>query len=280
MKKNNPTVENTPFDHICKKDEQGYEYWWAKDLGKLLGYTKYADFLPVINKAKIACSNSGCRIEDHFQEAAEVRPVNNGARRRFNSVKLSRYACYLTILNADPAKEPVAMGQAYLVMQSRGQELLKAEKYQGLKTEEQKRLLLRRELSRHNLILASLARKAGIVAPADFAIFHNHGYMGLYGGLDTTDIRARKGLSKNQNILDYMGSTELSANLLRVKHTEEQLKKQKADSVAKAGQLHFEAGQHVRHAMVQLGGITPEELPAAQDIHQIGTGKRKGKRKP
>ena len=270
-------IESSPFDKIRKTDDQNNEYWLAEDLGRILGYEKDSDFAPVINRAKIACGRSGYPPEDHFKEIAETTTDSKGRRKKSDRIRLSRYACYLAILNADPARETVAMGQTYLVMQARAQELQKTAAFNALKTEEQKRLLLRGELSRHNLILASLARKAGIVAPSDFAIFHNHGYMGLYGGLDAKEIRAKKGLPKDENILDHMGSAELSANLLRVKQAGKQLRKLKASSAYEAERIHFEAGQRVRRALIQLGGIAPEELPVVQDIRQIESVSKKGK---
>lgn len=269
MKKATREAAQAPFMQIRKTDENRHEFWWAKDLARLLGYEKYSDFLPVIQRAKAACTNSGYNADDHFQDALEVRPAGNGSRRKFQSVRFSRYACYLAIINADPSKEAVAMGQTYLVAQLRALELQQSEAYHKLRSEALKRMYLRDELAKENLALAALARRCGVVAPEDFAIFHNHGYMGLYAGLDARAIRDGKGLPEGENILDHMSSEELSANLLRVKQAQLLLHPGKIKGAAKAGEAHFAAGQKVRQTIIRMGGTAPEDLPAAEDIRQL-----------
>jgi DNA-damage-inducible protein D len=189
---------------------------------------------------------------------------------------LSRYACYLVVQNADPGKEIVALGQTYFAIQTRRQELT------DQATEADRRLLLREEMKLHNVKLAGAAKDVGVVEPIDYAIFQNHGYMGLYGGLDMRAIHSRKGLRKSQQILDHMGSTELAANLFRATQTEEKLRREKIRGKARANQAHREVGAKVRQTIKELGGTMPEDLPAAESIKRLESQKRKkvNKQKP
>ena len=163
--------------------------------------------------------------------------IGSGASREIEDIKLSRYACYLIVQNADPSKEVVAVGQTYFAVQTRIQEIQQMEAYNRLATEEEKRLFLRNELSRHNTQLAAATKNAGVVQPVDYAIFQNHGYKGLYGGLDAKAIHARKGRKKSQQILDHMGSTELAANLFRATQTEEKLRRENTKGKTAANQM-------------------------------------------
>jgi DNA-damage-inducible protein D len=214
------------FEQIRRVDENGNEFWSGRDLGKVLEYSEYRHFIPVIEKAKEACKNSGQLIENHFEEMLDMVNIGSGAVREVQSVKLSRYACYLIVQNADPSKEIVATGQTYFAIQTRIQEIRQMDEYTRLKSEEEKRLFLRNELKTHNLQLAEAAKDAGVIEPIDYAVFQNHGYKGLYGGLDAKGIHNHKGLKKSQNILDHMGSTELTANLFRATQTEEKLRRE------------------------------------------------------
>ena len=190
-------------------------------------------------------------------------------------VKLSRYACYLIVQNADPSKEIVATGQTYFAIQTRLQEIRQMDEYNRLTTEEEKRLFLRNEMKTHNTQLAEAAKDAGVIEPVDYAIFQNHGYMGLYGGLDAKGIHHRKGLKKSQNILDHMGSTELSANLFRATQTEEKLRRENIKGKGKANQTHFEVGKKVRQTIKELGGTMPEHLPTEESIKKIENKEKK-----
>ena len=207
------------FKSIKHIDENGIEYWTSRNLWKILEYNEYRNFLPVIEKAKIACKNSGQKIEDHFVDINEMVTIGSGAERELDSIKLSRYACYLIVQNADPSKAIVAQGQTYFAIQTRIAEVQQMKEYQELSSEEEKRLFLRAEMLKHNSQLASAAKDAGVIDSKDYAIFQNYGYKGLYGGLSAKDIHARKGLKKSQKILDHMGSTELAANLFRATQT-------------------------------------------------------------
>ena len=261
------------FEQIKKNDEKGNEYWTARQLAKVLEYSEYRHFLPVIERAKEACTNSGQQVADHFEDILEMVDIGSGAKREIDNVKLSRYACYLIVQNADPSKEVVALGQTYFAVQTRLQELQQMEAYNRLTSEDEKRLFLRNEMTKHNTELAAAAKNAGVIEPVDYAIFQNHGYMGLYGGLDAKAIHKRKGLKKSQQILDHMGSTELAANLFRATQTEEKLRRENIKGKHKANQTHYEVGKKVRQTIKELGGTMPENLPVADSIRKLEKGK-------
>jgi DNA-damage-inducible protein D len=263
------------FNDIRCTDADGTEFWTARLLGKLLGYAEYRNFQPVIEKAKEACRNSGHDPADHFEDILEMVPIGSGARRQMESVALSRYACYLIVQNADPAKPIVAEGQTYFAIQTRRQELADQGQDFDKLAEAEKRLLLREELRRHNRQLVDAAKGAGVETTIDYAIFQNHGYRGLYGGLDAQGIHRKKGLKRSQKILDHMGSTELAANLFRATQTEDRLRKDGIKGKQRANQTHFEVGQKVRKAIADIGGTMPEELPPAESIKKLEQGKRK-----
>jgi DNA-damage-inducible protein D len=250
---------NNLFEQIKQTDENRNEFWSARDLSKVLEYSEYRHFLPVIERAKEACTNSGQQVADHFEDILEMVNIGSGAKRKTESVKLSRYACYLIVQNADPGKEVVALGQTYFAVQTRLQEIRQMDDYNRLSTEDEKRLFLRNEMAKHNTQLAAAAKDAGVVEPIDYAIFQNHGYMGLYGGLDAKAIHKKKGLKKSQQILDHMGSTELAANLFRATQTEEKLKRENIKGKQKANQTHYEVGKKVRKTIQELGGTMPEK---------------------
>ena len=256
------------FEQIRHVDENGVEYWSAREMAKVLEYSEYRHFLPVIEKAKEACANSNNYPLDHFEDILEMVSIGSGA-------KLSRYACYLIVQNADPGKEVVANGQTYFAVQTRIAEIKQMDEYNRLTSEEEKRLFLRNELARHNSQLADAAKNAGVVESRDYAIFQNHGYKGLYGGLDAKAIHARKGLKKSQKILDHMGSTELAANLFRATQTEEKLRRENIKGKTKANQTHYEVGKKVRQTIQELGGTMPEDLPVADSIKSLESKEKK-----
>lgn len=265
----------TTFESIKKIDDNGVEYWSSRDLWKVLGYTEYRHFLPVIEKAKIACQNSSQPISDHFEDILEMVVIGSGAERPLDSIKLSRYACYLTVQNADPGKTIVAQAQTYFATQTRIAEIQQMDAYNRLSSEDEKRLFLRNELAKHNSQLADAAKGAGVIEPRDYAIFQNHGYMGLYGGLGAKEIHERKNLKKSQKILDHMGSTELAANLFRATQTEEKLRRDHIIGKTKANRTHYEVGAKVRQTIKELGGTMPENLPVVESIKTIETKKKK-----
>ena len=264
----------TPFESIRRTNPTGNEFWSSRDFAKVLGYADYRNFQSVIESARTACINSGQRVEDHFVEVTDMIEVGKGAKRPAKSVMMSRYACYLVIQNADPSKEIVAQGQTYFAIQTRRQELSDEE------MEEQRRLAIRSELRTHNSQLADAAKDAGVIAPRDYAIFQNHGYIGLYGGLGAQDIHARKGLKKGEQILDHMGSTELAANLFRATQAEEKLRREKITGKANANKAHREVGAKVRQTIKELGGTMPEELPTVESIKKLESKAKNTLKKP
>jgi DNA-damage-inducible protein D len=266
--KNNKRLASV-FEQIKHTDENGNEFWSTRELSKVLEYSEYRHFLPVLARAKEACFKSKQSIIDHFEDILEMITTGKTAKREVESVKLSRYACYLIVQNADPNKEIVALGQTYFAVQTRLQEIRQMEEYNQLSTEDEKRLFLRNEMAKHNIQLAAAAKDAGVINPVDYAIFQNHGYKGLYGGLDAKAIHDKKGLKKGQQILDHMGSTELAANLFRATQTEEKLKREQIKGKQKANKTHFEVGEKVRRTIQEIGGEMPENLPATESIKKI-----------
>lgn len=265
------------FEDIKHINENGQEYWLARELQPVLEYAQWRNFAEAIERAKLACKNSGFDIEDHFADVSKTIDMPKGAHKDIPDYILSRYACYLIVMNGDPRKEIIAVGQTYFAVKTRQQELI--DNYDEL-SENQKRLAIRNEMKRHNIALADAAHNAGVVDPVDYAIFQNHGYMGLYGGLKAQDIRERKGLSKSQNILDHMGSTELAANLFRATQTEEKLRRDNIKGKNNANRTHYQVGVKVRKTIAELGGTMPENLPTPdKSISQIEREQKKEKKK-
>ena len=192
--------------------------------------------------------------------------IGSNAERQIDTVKMSRLACYLTVQNADPTKTIVAQAQTYFAIQTRRAEKLLDTPFTE---EEEKRLMLRGEMKRHNSRLASAAKESGVITNKDYGVFQNAGYKGLYGGLDQEDIHSRKGLKENQRILDHMGSTELAANLFRATQTEDKLRRDQIHGKSAANRTHFEVGQKVRETIKELGGTMPEDLPTPESIKRL-----------
>ena len=246
------------FENLKHINEYGQEFWYARELQPALEYSQWRYLKDAIERAKSACGNSGQIISDHFAHVRKMVDIGSNAKREVDDFALSRYACYLIVMNGDPRKEIIALGQTYFAVKTRQQELIAD--YERL-SEEQKRIAIRNEMKRHNSALAEAAHGAGVSKPLDYAIFQNYGYMGLYNGLKAKDIKERKGLSNNQDILDYMGSTELAANLFRATQTEEKLRREHIQGKNEANKTHYEVGKKVRQTIAELGGTMPEDLP-------------------
>lgn len=265
------------FESIKHINEYGEEYWLARELQPVLEYAQWRRFSDAIERAKLACKNSGFTVEDHFADVGKMVDIGSGAERQIDDVMLSRYACYLIVMNGDPRKEVIAIGQSYFAVKTRQQELI--DNYEQM-TEDQKRLAIRNEMIAHNKSLAEAAQMAGVIEPKDYAIFQNKGYQGLYGGLGAKEIHARKGLKKSQKILDHMGSTELAANLFRATQTDEKLRRENIQGKQAAYETHYEVGKKVRQTIKELGGTMPEDLPTPQkSIAQIEREQEKRKLK-
>ena len=255
------------FESIKHVNEYGNEFWYARELQSILEYTEWRNFQKLIEKAQTACENSDMAVDECFVEVNKTSPMPNGGVKLIDDYMLSRYACYLIVMNGDPRKEVIAVGQTYFAVKTRQQELI--DHYDEL-SEDQKRLAIRKEMKAHNKSLAEAAQKAGVIKSYDFAIFQNYGYQGLYGGLGAKEIHARKGLKENEQILDHMGSTELAANLFRATQTDEKLRRENIRGKEKANQTHYEVGRKVRQTIAELGGTMPEDLPTPEkSIRQI-----------
>lgn len=264
-------VAKHTFEGLRRYDQEHRECWSSRDFADVLGYEQYRNFEQVVAKARQACFNSGQKVEDHFVDITEMVEIGSGAQRAVKTTLLSRYACYLVIQNADPEKPAVALGQTYFAVQTRKQEL--AMLGQG---EDELRLHLRQELKTHNTLLAEAAKGAGVESPKDYAVFQNHGYQGLYGGLGQAQIHQRKGLKKSEKILDHMGSTELAANLFRATQAGEKLRREGIRGRVQANQTHYDVGKKVRQTIQELGGAMPEDLAPAESIKKVEAKKRKG----
>lgn len=255
------------FEDIKQVNEYGQEFWYARELQQVLEYSQWRRFKETIERAKTACEKSDYEISEHFAEVGKMVQLGSGAERQIEDIMLSRYACYLIVMNGDPRKEVISLGQTYFAVKTRQQELM--ENYNEL-SENQKRLSIRSELITHNKSLAEAAKMAGVEEGRDYAIFQNYGYKGLYGGLGAKDIQQRKGLKPSQKILDYMGSTELAANLFRATQTDDKLRREKITGKENANKTHYEVGKTVRKTIQELGGTMPEDLPTPdKSIKQI-----------
>ena len=253
--------EYKSFEQIKKIREDGTEYWYARELSGVLQYKKWENFSKVIERAKLACNNSGLKIEEHFPEVRKTIKMPKTAQKEVIDYELSRYACYLIVQNGDPRKEVIALGQTYFAIQTRRQEV--ADYFNQL-DEDNKRLVIRGDIKQWNQMLLEAAHNAGVITNEEYANFQNAGYMGLYGGLTVQDIHEKKKLKENEKILDFMGSTELIANLFRISQTEEKLKKDNIYGCSKATSTHYEVGYKVRKAIKDIGGTMPEDLPVPE----------------
>ena len=250
------------FESIKHINEYHSEYWTARELFKVLEYSEYRNFLPVLTKAKEACKNSGQDIHNHFVDVHEMVKLGSGGKREVENIHLSRYACYLIIQNSDPSKEVVALGQTYFAIQTRRQEKT------DQRIEDQKRTHLRGEVKKHNTSLAEAADNAGV---KKFGKFQNYGYKGLYDGFDAKDIHKIKKLKKSQKILDHMGSEELAANLFRATQADAKLRRENIQGEMNANLTHYRVGQKVRKTIDDLGGTMPEKLPSTDGIGKAKT---------
>ena len=249
--------EYKSFESIKQIRDDGIEYWLARELAPALDYLRWENFIKVINKAMIACKNSGHDVIYDFREVTKI--VKAGATSKsVKDYELSRYACYLIVQNGDPRKEVIALGQTYFAIQTYRQEV--ADTFNQL-DENNKRLVVRGNIKQWNQLLAEAAHNAGVITNEEFAIFQNAGYVGLYGGMDVQAIHNKKGLSVRDKILDFMGSEELIANLFRISQTESKLKRENIFGANEASNAHFQVGHEVRKAIERVGGIMPEDLP-------------------
>ena len=252
----NKNYSNRSFEDIKHIDENGIEYWYARELQVVLDYKEWRKFENVIKKAMEACENSGISAFEHFVGADKTIQMPKGATKKVKEYKLTRYACYIIAQNGDSRKEVIALAQTYFAIQTRKQEI--SEKEYSLLTEDEKRFYQRNLTKKGNYSLNQTAKNAGV---KNFDKFHNSGYKGLYNGETADDIAKRKGLRYREDILDNMGSDELIANLFRISQTEQKLKRDNIETEKDACNTHNKIGKIVRKAIKEAGGIMPEDLP-------------------
>ena len=252
LEKNN----NKTFEDIKHIDENGIEFWYARELMPILQYANWQNFEKIIEKAKISCKNSDISVFEHFIDVNKLSKRANNAEVIINDYKLTRYACYLIAQNGDSRKKVIALAQTYFAIQTRKQEISEKE-YSSL-TEDEKRFYQRDLTRKGNYSLNQTAKKSSV---KNFDKFHNAGYKGLYNGETADDIAKRKGLRYREDILDNMGSDELIANLFRISQTEQKLRKDNVKTEKEANETHYEVGKKVRKAIADIGGTMPEDLP-------------------
>ena len=249
-------INETIFESIKHVDDDGNEYWYARELQKVLEYTEWRKFVGVIKKAINSCKASNYVTSDHFVGADKMINLGKGGQRKVSDYKLSRYACYLIAQNGDSRKKVIALAQTYFAIQTRKHELLEQE-YNNL-TEDEKRIYQRNQARKGNYNLNKTAVNSGV---KDLARFHNAGYKGLYNGETANDIAKRKGLRYREDILDNMGSDELIANLFRISQTNQKLINDNVRGEGNANEVHYNVGKKVRNAIADIGGTMPEDLP-------------------
>ena len=243
------------FEEIKHIDENGREYWFARELQTILDYSQWRRFENVIDKAKETCINSNNNVSDHFVNVGKM--VNAGVSiKEITDYKLSRYACYLIAQNGDSRKKVISLAQTYFAVQTRKQEII--DKYYSDLPEDKKRLIIRNQIRNGNYSLNRTAVNSGVT---DLARFHNSGYKGLYNGETADDIAKRKGLRYREDILDNMCSEELAANIFRISQTDAKLKRENINSDLKSNIIHYEVGKKVRDTIKELGGTMPENMP-------------------
>lgn len=253
------------FENIKHIDENGIEFWYARELMEMLEYSKWGNFIKVIDKAKKSCENSNNIVFEHFADVGKTIKMPKNAKKTIDDMKLTRYACYLIAQNGDSRKRAIALAQTYFAVQTRKQEITRQE-YENL-SEDDKRLYTRQNVKDKNKYLFDTAKLAGV---KNYGKFNNYGYRGLYNGETAKDIANRKGISEKEDILDYMSSTELAANLFRITQTDEVLKNKNINNEDDACITHHKVGQAVRQTIRKIGGTMPEDLPTpAKSTKQI-----------
>lgn len=256
------TVGSKNFESLKRINPYGAEFWSARDLQPLLGYSQWRRFEDAIKRAKVSCRQSGNDPENHFAGAGKMVPLGSGSERTLDDYHLSRFACYLIAQNGDPRKPEIAAAQKYFAIQARRQELSDA------RAADIERLELRKQTSEEFKALSGAARQAG-VQDKMFGVFHDAGYKGLYGELGCDDIKVRKGILPKEQILDRMDTTELAANQFRMTQTRDKLARENIHYQHQAIQTHHQVGKEVRDAISRIGGTMPEDIPSAEPIREV-----------
>jgi DNA-damage-inducible protein D len=259
---NSLSLENQPFENLKHLNGHGAEYWSARDLQVLFGYSQWRRFEDAIRRAITSCGQSGNVPDHHFAGAGKMVDLGSGSAREIPDFHLSRFACYLIAQNGDPRKPEIALAQKYFAVQTRRMELSDS------LASDLERLETRKQTSEEFKSLSGAARNAG-VQNRMFGVFHDAGYKGLYGGLGTEAIKARKGISAKEQIMDRMDTTELAANQFRMTQTREKLAKERINTQETAIRTHQQVGKEVREAIKRIGGTMPEDIAPAEHIAEV-----------
>lgn len=257
--KNLPIARPKTFEELKQINHYGAEYWSARDLQPMLGYTQWRRFEDAIKRAITSCQQSGNEPGHHFAGAGKPIIGGKGAVQQVVDYHLSRFACYLIAQNGDPRKPEIANAQKYFAIQTRRQEV------SDILTADMERLEMRKQASEDFRALSGAARNAGVQNKM-FGVFHDAGYKGLYGGKGVEDIKKRKGIERRENLMDRMNATELAANQFRMTQTREKLQMENVKRQEQAIQTHKNVGQEVRDAIKRIGGTLPENIPPAEHI--------------
>ena len=257
-----PVRGNVSFEGLKKLNEHGAEYWSARELQPLLGYTQWRRFDDAVKRAMISCGQSGNNPDYHFAGAGKMVELGSSSVRTVEDYHLSRFACYLIAQNGDPRKPEIAEAQKYFAIQARRQEI------SDTLAADMERLEIRKQTSEEFKALSGAAREAG-VQDRMFGVFHDAGYKGLYGGLGNDAIKQRKGIPKKEQLMDRMDTTELAANQFRMTQTRDKLARDRVNSQQQAIRTHEEVGKEVREAIKRIGGVMPEKIPAAEHISEV-----------
>jgi DNA-damage-inducible protein D len=257
-----PEAGGKSFEELKQRNEHGAEYWSARDLQPLLGYSQWRRFENAIQKAKMSCQQSGNEPDHHFAGAGKPIKGGKGAIQEVQDYHLSRFACYLIAQNGDPRKPEIAHAQKYFAGQTRRQELSDA------LAADRERLEIRKQAAEEFKALSGAARQAG-VQDCMFGVFHDAGYKGMYGALGRDAIKARKMIPSKENLMDRMETTELAANQFRMTQTRDKLAREHVNDQQQAIHTHEEVGKEVRKAIERIGGTRPEDIPAAEHIKQV-----------
>lgn len=257
-----PNHENISFENLKQTNPHGAEYWSARDLQPLLGYSQWRRFEQAITRAITSCEQSGNNSSHHFAGAGKMVSLGSSSTREVPDFHLSRFACYLIAQNGDPRKPEIAQAQKYFAIQTRRQEL------SDQLAADLERLELRKQTAAEFKSLSGAAQHAGVQSKM-FGVFHDAGYKGLYGGLRTADIKAKKGIPEKENLMDRMNATELAANQFRMTQTRDKLTRENVRDQQQAILTHEQVGKEVRDAIKRIGGDLPEQISPAEHIKQV-----------
>lgn len=239
----------------------GEEFWFARNLQVLLGYSKWENFSKVIDKARIACQNAGHLVVDHFPDVRKMVDIGSGAEREIDDIALTRYACYIVAQNGDPRKVEIAFAQTYFAVQTRRIELIEK------RLAEQERLIARQKLTLSEKELSGLIFER-IGDNSGFARIRSKGDSALFGGRTTQQMKERLGVSGSRAIADFLPTITIKAKDFATEITNFNIKR---DELRNEGQItseHVKNNQDVRKVLTDRG-IKPEELAPAEDIKKL-----------